>query len=224
MPGRSVGAMEGTAAAGYLQLYGGSMDVRLFQDQETMAAALKNGSIDCVIADSRTYEAMRDYTSQITSLEERFIDRDYCFAVSADNTELLQRLDNALDGLLRDGTIPSIISRWTDGEGQEQESGQPKAKGETSITVAVDPTFVPYAFYGEDGALEGLEIEIARAVCSAMGLESEFVEAEPDMLLYTVESGKVAIAIGRIVRDPENTAVSFSESYGHSEQLIVVRK
>ena len=223
MPGSTVGVLSGTASAGYLEKYGSSMTVMQYDDVESMSVALKNGSLDCVVADDGTFQEMRNYVSGFKSLEEYFIDRDYCLAVSADNEELLTNLDAALETLQQNGTLDAIISGWNAG-GYEWETDPATAEdGLSSISVAVDPTLSPYAFLDENGELAGAEIDIVRALCAALGLRPEFIQVASDQLIYTVESGKVALAVGRLTPTGEETGVTFTQPYTHSRQLIVVR-
>ena len=155
------------------------------------------------------------------TIDDKFVDCDYRLAVSVENTELLDNLNSAIRALNASGELDSIVKSWLDGGGEEEhESGTDR----TRITVAIDPTFYPYAFIGEDGEPAGIEIDLVWAVCGQLGLEPEFVTAQPGMLLYMAESGKTAFAVGRLMLDPDNDAVGYSAPYMHSTQLIVVRK
>ena len=164
MPGKTVGVLSGTASASYMEIYGGSMDVERYDDVETMAAALKNGSLDCVVADIETFDEMKDYSSQLERLEEYFIDRQYCFAVSEDNTKLLDNLNTAIQALKDRGIIQQITSGRFESDFIGIESAAPSGTAET-VTVAVDPDFIPYAFYDENGRIVGMEAQVVRAVC-----------------------------------------------------------
>lgn len=221
LSGKSVGVLDGTASPGYARLYEGEMSVNTFETPEAMAAELKSGGIDCAIADEDTYDAMRDYTSAVTKLDETYVDARYVLAVSAENRLMLENLNAALGRLRQSGELGRIASSWELGIGYE--NWAPPEGGRT-ITVAVTADFYPYAFYDENGELRGLEIDVVRALCTDLGLTPEFMAVEPDMLLYMAQSGKTSFSVGRITADPEKEGLSYTESYLHSTQLIVVRK
>lgn len=223
MPGKTVGVLAGTASASYMEIYGGSMSIEQYDDVETMAAALKNGSLDCVIADVETFEEMERYSSQLERLEEYFIDRQYCFVVSEDNTVLLENLNTALQALKDQGTIQRITSGRFESDYIGTESTSADIATET-VTVAIDPKFVPYAFYDDEGRIVGMEAQVVRAVCRYLGLEPEFIVTDSSMLVYTASSGKVAFAVGRLTNNGEDPSVVYTEPYFNSQQVIVVRE
>lgn len=218
---KTVGVVEDTASAGYINRFDGNVTVEYYGDAEALAVVLKNGDVDCALADEETYDDMRGETSLITALDDMFVDCDYRLAVSIENRLMLEKLNGALDELDMEGELEKIVDRWQDGEG---EGFQASNSGKTSVSVAVDPSFYPYAYYNADGDLAGLEIDVVAAICEKLGLEAEFLTVEPDMLLYMAESGKCSFAIGRIVRDPDSEAVAYTSPYMHSTQLVVVRK
>ncbi|MGM9522545.1 MAG: transporter substrate-binding domain-containing protein [Oscillospiraceae bacterium] len=221
MQGRTVGVITGSAAEWYLEPFASAFDVRGYGSAGELAEALKSGSVDCAVADEDTYNSMKKAVSKLSALDEPFIDRTYCMAVSADNTQLLNKLVKALEDLENSGTLESMVSGWRDGTygyGSTEDPGLPR------VTVAVDPTFRPYAFYDENGELAGLEIDLIRAVCSELGLSAELTPVASDKLLYMAESGKVSFAVGRIVLDDENTAILFTQPYVRSTQLLIVRE
>ena len=221
MPGRTVGVLAGSPAEGYLGLYGQTMDVRSYDSAEALARDLASGRLDCAVADEATFDDMSGEVSGLRALDEKFIDRSYAIAVSEDNGKLLENLDSAIDKLRNSGELGDITDVKRD---VSREEPAEQDTGLTAVTVAVDPSFPPYAAYGASGALEGVEIDLAKRLCSILGLRPEFVAAEPDMLLYMAESGKVSFAIGRITADPEAASVLYTRTYMDSTQLIVVRK
>lgn len=221
LAGRSVGVLDGTASPGYARLYEGEIYVSAFESAEAMAAALKSGGIDCAIADGDTFDEMRDYTSSVKRLEEMYVDARYVLAVSAENRLMLENLNAAIGRLRDSGELDRIADSWKLGMDSGQWAPPPDSR---TVSVAVTADFYPYAFLDENGELRGLEIDVVRAVCADLGLDPEFMAVKSDMLLYMAESGKTSFAVGRIEADPENVGLTYTESYLHSTQLIVVRK
>ena len=220
MVGKTVGVLRDSPSAGYIAPFTGVLSVRYYDNAESLAVELKNGGIDCALADESTLAAMRKSSSRLHALEEKFIDRSYCIAVSVENRIMIENIGMALSAMSRDGTLAAIVDGWLNGG---YAGAYQNGEYERSISVAVQPGFYPYAFYDEEGELTGLEIDIVYEICARLGLNVEFAPVDSERLLYMAESGKTSFAIGLIVQDPDNEAISYSENYMHSTQLIVVR-
>jgi ABC-type amino acid transport substrate-binding protein len=222
MQGKTVGVLSGSAAESYVSPYGSMMNIRTYTDVSAMAAELKSGGLDCAVADESRFAAIKKSSSSLTYLDERFIDRSYCLALSADNSQMLEKLDAAILAAQNDGTIDSIVSGWKNGDGYAYDYSE--SDSADVIAVAIDPTFEPYAYYNEENELVGLEIDIVRELCSRLNLKAEFTEVSSDKLLYMAESGKVSFAIGRIINDSQNENILYTQPYDTDVELIVVRK
>lgn len=216
LAGKTVGVLENSVTEGYLRDVADKVYIRTFSEKSSLAAELKSGALDAVIADE-TLSADLTRDSSLRALDTPFINRAYCIAISEENATLLKNVNDALKTLRRGGTLDKLAD-W------DEETFSFEDEGETAgtLVIAVAPDFAPYAYYDENGALAGLEIDLARLLCRQLGLTPEFRVAERDKLLYLAESGKVSLAIGRITRG-EN-AVSYSDTYLTSVQSIVVRK
>lgn len=221
MAGKIVGVVSYTTSAGYIARFSEPVEIRYFDDAAQLKAALKAGSIDCALADPTVSRRLTRGSFSLRRLDDMFVDCDYRLAVSVENRELLANLNTALRSLSADGTADRIVDAWQSGEQASEHTPDPDR---TPITVAIDPTFYPYAYYDAEGEPAGLEIDIVWAVCDKLGLTPEFVAAQPGMPLYLAEIGKTAFAIGRISLDPDNEAVSFTDAYMHCDEYVVVRK
>ena len=219
MPQKTVGVIASAPASGYLTPFAGEMTVKYYSNVSGVTEDLISGVLDCAVTDKTTAEAMVKENSTLKLLEEPFVSRDYHMAVSQDNVVLRDNINAALNALVEDGTLDSITSGWLFGE-YEYPASENTVQG--TLDVAIDPTFPPYCFSGEDGAYLGMEIDIIRAVCDRLGVELNLVRADAENILYLVESGKVSLAIGRIVAT-EEAAVIYTDTYLTSMQVIVVR-
>lgn len=220
MDGKTVGVLAVSDSAGYMDRFAGRVNVRQYETVKSLTAALEGGEVDCVLADAGTYRRMTGQSRSVTRLEEPYADCDYRLAVSIENKEMLKRLEAALKAADDRGALDWARENYKDPEKTVHVPDPEREK----VTVGVEPGFYPYAYYDGDGVLSGIEIDVAYAVCDELGLEPEFLIAQRDMLLYMAESGKCAFAIGRLAKDPDSQAVSYTGAYIHSTQLVVVRK
>lgn len=78
--------------------------------------ALKNGKVDIVIIDNEPAKAYVAANEGLKILETEYAVEDYAIAVSKENTELLDKINAALEKLTADGTIDAIISKYIKAE------------------------------------------------------------------------------------------------------------
>ena len=219
MQGKAVGVIASTPASGYLTPFSEEMTIKYFTNVAGMSEDLLSGAIDCAVTDRDTADAVLKDHADLTMLEEPFINREYRMAVSQDNTVLRDNINATLEAMKTDGTLNAIIDGWLSGQ---YEYAAKEYTPQGVLTVAVDPTFPPYGFSGENGEYLGMEIDILREICYRLGVELQLVRADEDNMVYLVESGKVALAMGRITV-AEDAAVIYTDVYLTSMQVILVR-
>jgi len=74
--------------------------------------ALKNGKVDCVMIDSEPAKAFVAANEGLKILETAYAEEDYAIAIAKDNVELLGKVTAALQDLIADGTVQSIIDKY----------------------------------------------------------------------------------------------------------------
>jgi len=78
--------------------------------------ALITGKIDCVVIDNEPAKAFVAANEGLKILETEYITEDYAIAVNKENTELLEKVDTALQKLIADGTVQDIIDKYIPAE------------------------------------------------------------------------------------------------------------
>ena len=78
--------------------------------------ALKTGKVDCVVIDNEPAKAFVAEVEGLKILETEYITEDYAAAMSKDNTELYDAVNNALKELIADGTVKGIIDKYIPAE------------------------------------------------------------------------------------------------------------
>ena len=74
--------------------------------------ALKSGKVDCVIIDNEPAKAFVAENEGLKILDTEYAVEDYAIAVSKNNEELLEAVDKALNELIEDGTVASIVNKY----------------------------------------------------------------------------------------------------------------
>lgn len=74
--------------------------------------ALVTGKIDCVIIDNEPAKSFVEANEGLTILPTEYAVEDYAICFSKKNTELLDKVNAALEKLIADGTVKSIIEKY----------------------------------------------------------------------------------------------------------------
>ena len=74
--------------------------------------ALKNGKVDCVIIDNEPAKALVNANKGLKILETSYADEDYAICVKKGNNDLLDKINKAIDELVADGTIDTIVAKY----------------------------------------------------------------------------------------------------------------
>ena len=74
--------------------------------------ALKTGKVDCVIIDNEPAKAFVDAVEGLKILDTEYALEDYAAAMSKENPDLYKAVNGALEELIADGTIKSIVEKY----------------------------------------------------------------------------------------------------------------
>ena len=78
--------------------------------------ALVQGKIDAVVIDNEPAKVFVAQNEGLKILETEYITEDYAIAVSKDNTELLEKIDTALQELIASGDVQKILDKYIKAE------------------------------------------------------------------------------------------------------------
>ena len=78
--------------------------------------ALIGGDVDAVIIDNEPAKVFVQSNTGLTLLETDYAIEEYAIAVAKDNTELLDAINGALETLIADGTIDTILAKYISAE------------------------------------------------------------------------------------------------------------
>lgn len=107
-----VGVQLGTTGDIYSTDDFGAENVVQYSNGNEAVLALKGGSVDCVIIDNEPAKALVAANEGLSILETSYADEDYAICVAKGNTELLDKLNAAIDKLTADGTIDEIVAKY----------------------------------------------------------------------------------------------------------------
>ncbi|MBE6680776.1 MAG: transporter substrate-binding domain-containing protein [Ruminococcaceae bacterium] len=107
-----VGVQLGTTGDIYSTDDFGSDNVVQYSNGNEAVMALQGGAVDCVIIDNQPAKALVEANEGLVILETSYADEEYAICVAKENTELLEKLNKAIDELIADGTVDKIIAKY----------------------------------------------------------------------------------------------------------------
>ena len=111
-----IGVQRGTTGEMYCQDAHGVDHVTSLDNGSLAVQALLNGQVDCVVIDNGPAQEYVEATPGLEILEGAYVIKDYCAAVDEGNTALLNAVNTALNELIDDGTVQSIMDKYISAE------------------------------------------------------------------------------------------------------------
>lgn len=74
--------------------------------------ALVSGKVDCVIIDKEPAKSFVQANEGLKILDTEYTNEDYAIAINKSNTDLLDKINKALDELKKDGTVDKIVNKY----------------------------------------------------------------------------------------------------------------
>ena len=154
-------------------------------------------------------------------LDTEYAVEDYAIAIAKENTELLERINTAMDTIISNGTAQMIVDKYISGAAHEL-TFQANAEGKPELHMATNAQFPPYEYY-EDNAIVGIDAEMAAAIADELDMKLVIDDMEFDAIITAVQTGKADMGMaGLTVTEERLQNVSFSDSYATGIQSIIV--
>ena len=111
-----IGVQEATTGDIYCCDDFGEENVLKYKNGADAVAALVSGKVDCVVIDNEPAKAFVAANEGLIILETEYVIEDYAIAVALENTELLEKINQALEELIEDGTLAAIVAKYIPAE------------------------------------------------------------------------------------------------------------
>ena len=116
LAGKKIGVQQDTTGHIYAADEFGDEMVSPFNKGTDAIAALVSDKVDCVIIDNEPAKSFVEVNEGLVILDTDYAVEDYAIAISKDNTELLEKVNTALEELIADGTVGTIIDKYISAE------------------------------------------------------------------------------------------------------------
>lgn len=111
------------------------------------------------------------------------------------------------------------------GTGVSAPSTIQKVVDKKKLVIGTSPGYFPFEMKDKEGKFVGYDMDLGRAIADALKVEVEFKEFEFSGLIPALQTGDIDMVIsGVTIRGDRALAVSFSDPYYSSGQVIMVPK
>lgn len=156
-------------------------------------------------------------------IEINLTDESYAFGVDKNQPELLAKVNEFIDKIMKDGTFNDICDKYF---GDGEKNGVTSAVEDPSkdqLVVATNAQFAPFE-YKEGDKFYGIDMEIAKLLADYLGKELVIKDIDFDAVCLTVGQHKCDIAMaGLTISEDRKEHVTFSDSYYTANQRIIVK-
>lgn len=112
LEGKKIGVQINTTGDTQVTEEFGDDAVDRYQNGALAVESLKNGKVDCVVIDGEVAKALVEANEGLEIIADAYSIEEYAIALKKDNTELLEKINGALEELLADGTIDKIMDKY----------------------------------------------------------------------------------------------------------------
>lgn len=109
---KMIGCQEGTTGYVYTSGDYGEDHVLTYTNGAMAVQALLGGKIDAVVIDNKPAEAYVEANEGLRILDTEYSNEDYAIGIAKDNDALLNAVNGALQELIADGTVQSIVDKY----------------------------------------------------------------------------------------------------------------
>lgn len=220
LKGRKVAVMKGDNAEEFLRRGGFELEIELTTTFEEAFGRVVEGECDAVVCQRLMALRLLEETGLLDRL--RIVDQpvfdfaqDFCFAVQEGDRSLLAVLNEGLAIVIADGTFRRLHAKWF--AGMELPSNRP-------ILLGGDQNYPPFEYLDEKGQPAGYNVDLARAVADAVGLEIDVRLGPWPIVLQKLELGELDGVMGMFFSLERDQRFDFSQAHIINHCVAVVQK
>ena len=168
-------------------------------------------------------------------LDEAFSDEEYVVGFRKGDQALCDEVQRILVEMKKDGKLAEISNTWFGADNTTvPEEFTPSGAADDSLTrvkdkgtlvLGLDDSFPPMGFRDEDNNIVGFDIDVAKEVCSRMGVTLKLEAIDWDSKVSELNEGNVDCLWNGFTSDPDRAkAMTLSQPYMKNRQVVVTLK
>lgn len=168
-------------------------------------------------------------------LEENFGEEFYGIGFRLDDNALTLKVQSLIDEMIADGTFAEISDKWFGKDVSVKDAAFPREIKETGdgsldyilnngkLILGLDETFPPMGFRDDKGEIVGFDIDLAKEVCTRLGVELVLQPIEWSAKELELSSKSIdCIWNGMTITEERIAAMNISKPYIANRQVITV--
>lgn len=223
----TIGVQTGTTGDSYAtDAVANDSQMKRYNKGADAIQALKTVKIDAVVIDSLPAQKFVDANDDLKIVENIWEPEEYAICLKKGNTELTEKMNDAIQELKDDGTLDKIMANYIGDDTGSYQYETPEGTEYTNgtLTMATNAEFEPWE-YKEGDNVVGIDADMAKAICDKMGYDLKIDDMAFESILAAVSSGKAEFgAAGMTVTDERKESVDFTDTYANASQVVIVRK
>ena len=223
----TIGVQTGTTGDSYAtDAVANDSQMKRYNKGADAIQALKTGKIDAVVIDYLPAQKFVDANDDLKIVENIWEPEEYAICLKKGNTELTEKMNDAIQELKDDGTLDKIMANYIGDDTGSYQYETPEGTEYTNgtLTMATNAEFEPWE-YKEGDNVVGIDADMAKAICDKMGYDLKIDDMAFESILAAVSSGKAEFgAAGMTVTDERKESVDFTDTYANASQVVIVRK
>jgi polar amino acid ABC transporter, inner membrane subunit len=120
---KTIGTQLGTIGDTIAKDDFGEENVSAFNKVPDAVLSLKSNKIDAIILDKHTAENFLNANKDLKIIDTPYLEEEYAIAISKDNKELLEQMNEAIAALKQSGKIDEIMDKYQNKETSEESKG-----------------------------------------------------------------------------------------------------
>lgn len=176
----------------------------IYPSEKDAVKALKSGKIEAYANEEPILRNLvaSDYDLQL--LQESVTIDSYAIAVAPGNEALAQGINDTIAELKANGIFAKMLKRWMPDKGEIGTMPDIPSGAGGTLRLATAADMKPFSFK-ENGAVTGLEIELAKRTAARLGVSLEIVEMKYNELLPALSDGTVDMVASGLTISPKRS-------------------
>jgi len=189
------------------------------------ALALRTNKVDAFVFDRNTLQyILAKHPQDFEILPERLSTVEIAIPMRRDATDLHRQVNAAIAHFKQDGTIEKLKQKWIMSSGTPTLAKTNLDGRNGVLRMGTCLLSEPYA-YMSNGAMAGLDIELAYLLAERLGMKLEITDMSYDAMIAALQVGKIDLAIANFYKlNERQTACEFSIPYLQNDIAAMVRR
>ena len=219
-----IGTVQGPAPMYVTEEQFANAQISYYANVSDGYTAFASGQLDAFVYTNHVLKYYANTDNTMTIIPEPVGYASICAGIKKGNTALAEKINEFIEVSKNDGTLADMENRWVEKGNLVMPEIQMPENPSGTLTIATEGLDLPFTFFGQDGELNGLDIEFGKRLAAYLGMEVKFVSSSFDSLIPYLDSGKADIILNQLNKTAEREkSIDFSGAYFVSPVCVAVK-